>query len=82
MQRVTTMAEENQMTFSVFKEPISSDHYQLALRECDGFCATCGEWKPGGAEPMAESIYCNECENRTVLGVKKARELGVLEVEG
>jgi hypothetical protein len=69
------------MTFGIFKEPISKAQYDMAVRECDGICSLCGDWKPNGAEPDAENVFCYECENRSVLGIRQALKQNVIEVK-
>ena len=51
------------------------------MRECDGICATCGEWKTSGADPDADNVFCEACENITVHGIRKAKALGIIEVK-
>lgn len=54
--------------------------FNVHKRECDGICSLCGCISWGGAEPMAVSRYCIECENKTVVGMEIALQSGLVKV--
>jgi hypothetical protein len=60
---------------------VTQGRFKLAKQEGDGICVYCKSWSYGNAEPLAECRYCEQCDNRSVAGVEKARQLGLIEVE-
>jgi hypothetical protein len=59
---------------------MSQAEFQQYKKDCDGFCSMCKSIVFNAAEPLAENRYCPECENRAVLGMEKARSIGLIEV--
>lgn len=53
---------------------MTKSQYVEHSRECDGVCRLCATIFLGVADPMLETGYCPNCENRTVLGMRIARE--------
>jgi hypothetical protein len=73
--------EDRQMNLNAIDSTISDFEYRLAFKQCDGICASCREWKDGGAFPEDEQVYCPECDNHTVYGIARALQLGVVRIK-
>jgi uncharacterized CHY-type Zn-finger protein len=67
---------------SLFKFELSKSEYAAALKESDGLCGLCNEWLTGKVDPDTEKMVCPYCKNKTVYGIKKAIELGFIQVVG
>ncbi len=65
------------------KMKITMNHkdYKDRYKSCDGICTLCSEWTSEKAEPDAEYYFCSHCENRTLIGVRKALELGLINIK-
>lgn len=59
---------------------ISQLEYKNMKKEGDGLCQLCSAWSYGVAEPMSENVYCDNCDNRAVVGIDKAKALGLIEI--
>jgi hypothetical protein len=63
------------------KIQLSPDEYDDHKRNFDGICRFCKAWAYGQAESEDTEKYCFECENRSVYGIKKALENGLITVQ-
>ena len=68
----------NEQFFPVVFSPSEYDSHKSNF---DGLCQLCGSWKFEGAAPNDRNIYCDQCENRAVMGVKVALEAGLIQVQ-
>lgn len=59
---------------------VTNRTYKMHHKECNGICVYCKEMAWGAAEPTAESVYCSICENRGVVGIQKAVQLGLVSI--
>lgn len=67
------------MTLSVKIIPVKV--FREMKREGDGICTLCGVTASGVAEPLSESVYCHNCDNRTVVGAEIALRMGLIKFE-
>ena len=59
---------------------MTEEDYHHHCNDCNGVCQECGEIRIGSTEPDAENYPCEECGNRTVLGMELAMVLNVIEI--
>lgn len=60
---------------------LSESEFKICVQEGDGICSLCKVWSSGTAEPDGEGVFCIDCENRSIVGMRRAKAMGLVEVK-
>lgn len=65
--------------FNNIKE-LTEEEYHEHCNEYNGLCIKCGEINYGFTEPDAREYDCDECGEKTVMGIEEALLMGYIRV--